>query len=101
MVVGSPSGIVTIHTLPDGMVTRRLQAHQSEVWAVAFSPSRALLATGARQDPDGVKLWNAETWEPLQVLRGHVGLVLDLAFSSDGTQLASCGFDRTLRVWGR
>jgi WD40 repeat protein len=32
-------------------------------------------------------------------LRGHTGPVMALAYSSDGRLLASCGADRTVRVW--
>lgn len=101
LAVGSHSGIVTIHNLPDGNTTRRVHAHRGEVWAVSFSPDRSLLATASRDEPDGVKLWATESWELMQALRGHVGVVLDCAFSADGSQLVTCGFDRTLRVWRR
>ena len=33
------------------------------------------------------------------VLRGHTNQVWGLAFSSDGLTLASCGADRSLRIW--
>lgn len=101
LAVGSDTGVVTIHHLPDGNATHRIQAHRGEVWAVAFPPNRSLMATGSRDEPDGVKLWTTDHWECLQVLRGHVGVVLDCSFSMDGMQLVTCGFDRTLRVWRR
>mmetsp|Transcript_82363 Transcript_82363/g.228518 ORF Transcript_82363/g.228518 Transcript_82363/m.228518 type:complete len:344 (+) Transcript_82363:130-1161(+) len=99
LAVGSNTGVVTIHNLPDGNATRQVHAHRGEVWAVAFSPDRSLLATASRDEPDGVKLWATESWELAQALRGHVGLVLDCAFSPDSSQLVTCGYDRTLRVW--
>lgn len=99
LAVGSNTGVVTIHNLPDGNASRRVHAHRGEVWSVAFSPNRSLLATASCDEPDGVKLWATDSWELLQALRGHVGVVLNCAFSADGSQLVTCGFDRTLRVW--
>lgn len=99
LAVGSNTGIVTIHNLPDGNATRRLHAHRGEVWAVSFSPDRSVLATSSRDEPDGIKLWATESWEVLQTLRGHVGAVFDCTFSPNGLQLVTCGVDRTLRVW--
>lgn len=101
LAVGSNTGVVTIHNLPDGNATNQVHAHRGEVWALAFSPDRSLLATASRDEPDGVKLWSTERWELTQALRGHVGAVLDCAFSPDGLQLVTCSFDRTLRVWRR
>lgn len=104
LAVGSNTGVVTIHHLPDGSAARRIHVHRGgEVWAVAFSPDRSLLATAAGDDSDGggIRLWSTETWQLVHVLRGHIGVVLDCAFSKDSMLLVTCGFDRTLRIWRR
>lgn len=99
LAVGSKTGVVTIHNLPDGNATRQVHAHRFEVWAVMFSPDKSQLATVSRDEPDSVKLWHTGSWELVQALRGHIGVVLDCSFSWDGSQLVTCGLDRTLRLW--
>jgi WD40 repeat protein len=81
LAVGSPTGLVTIHRLPEGAAVQCVHAHRTEVWALALSPNGALLATASRDEPDGLKLFSVETWELVQVFRGHAGAVLDVAFS--------------------
>lgn len=37
--------------------------------------------------------------EPLQVLRGHEGIVEGIAYSPDGKYIASTGWDKTIKTW--
>jgi WD40 repeat protein len=46
-----------------------------------------------------VRLWRADTGTPLRILNGHTGNVYSVAYSPDGTQLATAGQDRTARIW--
>ena len=44
-------------------------------------------------------LWDARTGEQLASLNGHKGHLSSIAFSPDGTTLASGSFDGTIRLW--
>jgi WD40 repeat protein/tetratricopeptide (TPR) repeat protein len=75
--------------------------HTHGVRGVAFSPDgRRLVSGGGEVGKVGeVKVWDAQSGEPLLNLRGHTGLVSGVAFSPDGTRLASGSYDNTARVW--
>ena len=74
-------------------------AHQSWVYALAFSPDGQTLISGGGDD---VLVWwpaAAEKPEPLRKLKAHEGWIRTLAVSPDGQLLASAGNDRVVRVW--
>ena len=45
------------------------------------------------------ELWDTATGQKVQTFKGHFGPVNALAFSPDGTRLATGGADGTLRLW--
>ena len=49
--------------------------------------------------------WNyLKRWffsEPFQLLEGNADVVSDVALSRDGETLATCGYDKTIRLWTR
>src|SRR5690606_8838210 len=56
-----------------------------------------LLASGSEDRT--VRVWDAETGQCHQVLKGLGGAVNAVAFCADGCTLATGGFDRTVRLW--
>jgi WD40 repeat protein len=53
-----------------------------------------------RGDLIAVRLWDPATQQPVGYpLTGHQGTVSAVAFSSDGTLLATCDLDGTVRLW--
>jgi WD40 repeat protein len=76
-------------------VERRLAGKAAR--SLAFSPDSKTLAAG---DQDGaIQLWDATTWTTRKTLpKAHLRDVYALAFSKDGTTLASGGY-RTVQLW--
>jgi len=77
--------------------TLRTEPHAVSL-AVAFSPNSRLLASASNDD---VVLWDVERGLLIKSYHGHGNWVSALTFSPDGNELASGGFDATIRIWDR
>ncbi len=76
---------------------RTFGGHADNLYAVAYGPDGAILATGSY---DGaIRLREIETGRELPGPAGHKGAVFDLAFRPDGSVLASASADRTVKLW--
>jgi WD40 repeat protein len=70
--------------------------HWGTITGLAWQPGGGLLASSGE---DGIRLWEARTFAPRAVLRGHRGRVNGVAFAPGGKLLASAGGDATVRLW--
>jgi WD40 repeat protein len=83
-----------------------LHGHTAAVTTVAFAPGGCRLAslTGPRgpigwAGDDTVRVWDVDPRATLPVLRGHSKSVYPVAFSPDGSWIASGSWDSTIRLW--
>ena len=72
-------------------------------WALTFSPCGRYLVSGAwwhqGLDKTPILFWEVATGENIHTLWGHASDVQDVAFSPDGSLLASGSFDGTVLFW--
>jgi len=74
--------------------------HTRSVLCVAFSPDGETIAAAAgAKDWGSVYLWNTASRRQASVVRGHTSYVYTLAYSKDGTLLASGSDDGTIQLW--
>ncbi len=79
------------------------RGHTGEVYSLAFSPDKSLLASGSRDvnvtNPT-VKIWSVTGPEDaLITLSDHTSTVVSVAFSMDGKLLAAGDLDGAVKVW--
>ena len=86
---------------------RVLPGHHSWIWSLAFHPipptpltkvGKGGILASASYDLS-IGLWNTDTGECLNILRGHQHILMAVDFHPQGEILASSSFDRTIKIW--
>ncbi|WP_208597692.1 WD40 repeat domain-containing protein, partial [Desulfogranum mediterraneum] len=73
---------------------------EGKIFAIALSPDDRWLAVGGYFLPDDViRIYDFSSGKLHRLLKGHANVVLDLAFSQDGSLLASASADETVKLW--
>jgi WD40 repeat protein len=107
---GSRDRTIRLWDVQSAKAVGRFEGHSSDVKAVAFSADGKFVVSGsgdrnvARLDPKAdndcsVRLWEVRTGKELRRLDGHSVEVCAVAFSPDGSRIASGGADRTCIIW--
>ncbi|RKU10390.1 hypothetical protein C6503_19965 [Candidatus Poribacteria bacterium] len=65
----------------------------------AFAPDSKTLAIGEKNNNKSISLWNLARQERIATLKGHEYMIYQLAFSPDGTILASGDAGGVIRLW--
>ncbi|HEY9621225.1 MAG TPA: serine/threonine-protein kinase [Crinalium sp.] len=76
---------------------RTLQAHDSWIRAVAFSPDGQLLVSGSGDKT--LKIWSVETGTLIRALEEQVGWVRAIAISPNGKTLVTTANDKSIQLW--
>uniref|UniRef100_A0A7S1ERG3 Anaphase-promoting complex subunit 4 WD40 domain-containing protein n=1 Tax=Timspurckia oligopyrenoides TaxID=708627 RepID=A0A7S1ERG3_9RHOD len=91
---------VSVHKGPpvsEFAVPTLLTYHSNFVNDIRYSPDQMRFASCSTDRT--VCIVNAETLEVEFTMNGHEASVLQVCWSADGTELYSCGSDKTVRVW--
>ncbi|MEP0912527.1 protein kinase [Leptolyngbya sp. GB1-A1] len=77
--------------------TSSSNGHKGTIRAIAFSPDRRNILSGA--DDSALKLWDVNSGRCLQTLRGHRARVFAVAFDPTGREAISASNDQTIKLW--
>src|SRR5262249_16271831 len=88
---------VQLFDLPSGRSRGVIPNGAASITAIAFSRDGQVM--GYSGEAQAIWLCDPNTRKLIRALRGHTHRVAALGFSGDGTLLASCAHDRTVRLW--
>jgi WD40 repeat protein/transcriptional regulator with XRE-family HTH domain len=106
LATASWDGTAKLWDVASGTPLATLLGHKGGVTAVDYSDDGRYIATASFDTT--VMIWKIDDVlrssedaqaEPVQVLKGHAGIVWDAAFSPDGGTIASASFDGTAKIW--
>jgi WD40 repeat protein len=96
LALGLADGSVEVRDAGEGELRARYRDHGEAVYAVAFCPDGARLASACRDGVVGLR-----GPDGFLSLRGHGDAVVALAWAPDGSLLASASRDASIRLWSR
>ena len=78
---------------------RRFEGHTNRINTIKFNPEKYknIVASGSRDRT--IRLWDIYSGKTVGILRRHTATVDQIAFSPDGTRLASASDDKTIIQW--
>ena len=94
-------GTVELLSADTRQVIRKLEGHQGNVNALAFSPDGAQLfaASGENSLFGEVRVWNVADGVLVRTIEGHRDTLYALALSPDGQTLATGSYDQQIKLW--
>jgi WD40 repeat protein len=101
---GAKGGFIRLWNAQTGKLNATLRSGNEDVFALAYQRQRRFLASGGADSK--ISLWaipatplNAVQTRPLVQISGHRATVRTLAFTNDGTTLASGSWDYNILLW--
>jgi len=103
---GGDDGLIKVWDLRKKKAHRSIPAHGSIITNLQYDNESSEILGSSRFDGTD-KLWSGRDYRLLRTLEGHQGKVSDVAFDYGSEQgkktrtptIASCGFDKTFKVW--